>query len=193
MAESTRKGRYSPVSHWHRSIWGAAAVLLLLPLVAMHFADEVVWTALDFAVFAAMLAGACGAYELATRLTDVTAYRAAIGVALLSAFLLLWINGAVGIVGSENNPANAMFVAVLAIAVLGAVIARMRPRGMARTMFTTALAQALVAGIAVFGDLAPDGPGWPFDVLVLSAFFTLLWLLAAVLFRHSVDHAINGT
>ena len=36
--------------------WGAAAALLLLPLVAMQFTEEVNWTVFDFLVFGSMLA-----------------------------------------------------------------------------------------------------------------------------------------
>jgi hypothetical protein len=46
-----------------------AALILLLPLRAMQFTDEVVWDEADFAVMAAMLFGACGAYEMAARMT----------------------------------------------------------------------------------------------------------------------------
>ena len=42
-----------------------------------------------------------------------------------------------------------MYVGVLAVGVVGAVIARFRPNGMARALLATALAQALVAVIAL--------------------------------------------
>jgi hypothetical protein len=81
---------------------------LLLPWLAMQFTDEVAWDETDFIVFGAMLAGACGAWELAARMTGSTAYRAAVGVAVMSAFILVWMNLAVGMIGSEDNPANPM-------------------------------------------------------------------------------------
>ena len=75
--------------------------LLLLPLVAMQFTNEVNWDETDFIVFGAMLAAACGTYELAARMTGNTAYRAAVSVAVAAAFLLIWINLAVGIIGAR--------------------------------------------------------------------------------------------
>ena len=69
--------------------WGAAAALMMLPLLAMQDTDHVKWDAADFAAFGAMLAGAGGAYELAARMTDNNAYRAATGVALAAAFALV--------------------------------------------------------------------------------------------------------
>jgi len=80
--------------------WVAAALLLLLPLIAMQFTDEVNWDGTDFIVAGALLFGACGAYELAAKTTGSTAYRAGAGLAILAALLLVWINLAVGISGS---------------------------------------------------------------------------------------------
>src|SRR3712207_9407040 len=97
----------------------------------------------------AMLFGACGAFELAARMTGNNAYRAAVAVAVVAVFLLVWINLAVGVIGSEDNPANLLYLGVLAVGFLGAIIAGLRPRGMARTLFAMALAQALVPLIAL--------------------------------------------
>ena len=82
---------------WRIAMWGGAALLLLLPLVAMQFTDEVAWSPADFLIFGAMLVAACGAYELAVRMTSRTAYRAAAGLTIAAAFLLLWAQLAVGV------------------------------------------------------------------------------------------------
>ena len=47
---------------WRVVPWVIAALILLLPLVAMQFTDEVAWDETDFAVMGAMLFSACGAY-----------------------------------------------------------------------------------------------------------------------------------
>ncbi|MDQ2695792.1 MAG: hypothetical protein M3Z21_10530, partial [Pseudomonadota bacterium] len=52
-------------SRWRIAVWGTAAFLLLLPLAAMQFTNEVNWDETDFIVFGAMLAVACGTCELA--------------------------------------------------------------------------------------------------------------------------------
>jgi peptidoglycan/LPS O-acetylase OafA/YrhL len=114
-----------------------------------------------------------------------TAYKSAVGIALAAAFFLFWVNGAVGIIGNENNDANLMYLGVLAVGGIGAVIARFQPHGMARALFATALAQALVAVIALIGGLGSTGPIWPWDVLILTGFFAALWLVSALLFRHA--------
>ena len=50
-------------------------------------------------------------------------------------------------------------------------------------MFATAIAQVSVAVIALAGELGSSAPAWPRDVLLLTGFFTALWLLSAWLFR----------
>src|ERR1044072_7893648 len=107
---------------WRILGWGGAACLLLVPLAA-HFP----WTLSDFIVAAVMLGTAGAALELAVRFSRGSlAYRAGAAFAVAAAFLLVWVNGAVGFLGDEGNPANLVFVAVLAIALFGAVLARFR-------------------------------------------------------------------
>ncbi len=180
MAGDTDKvdDRHEKISRWRIAAWSAAALMLLLPGVAMQFTDEVAWSAGDFAAFAAMLAVAGAAFELAARRTRDKAYRAAVGIALAAAFLLVWANEAVGLIGSEDNPANLMFYGVLGVGIGGAVVARFRPRAMARVMVVTALAPVLVAAIALVA-------GWGRPPPLAIGFFVVLWLVSAWLFRRS--------
>lgn len=176
MAGDTVNGSGRHGSRWRIALWGTAALLLLLPLIAMQFTEEVTWDLADFLIFGAMLFAACGSYELAARVTDNIAYRAAVGVALATAFILVWMNLAVGIIGSEDSPANLTYGGVLAVGIIGAIIARFQPQGMARALIATALAQALVAVFALIARLG-------YEALILTAFFCALWLTSAWLFR----------
>ncbi len=182
MAGNTENGGGRRGSRWRIAAWSAAALLLLLPLFAMQVTDQVVWDVADFAFFGALLVGAGVTYELAARMTGNTAYRAAAGVALAAAFLLVWVNGAVGIIGSEDNDANLMYGGVLAVGIIGAIIARFQPDGMARALFATALAQALVAVIALLAGLGSPWSG-PGEILILNGFFVALFVGSAWLFR----------
>lgn len=164
----------------------ATGIILLLPLLAMQFTDEVVWDMADFIAAGVLLFGTGLAYEMMARKGGTVAYRAAAGVALATAFLLFWVNGAVGIIGSENNDANLMYFGVLAIGIIGAIIARLRPLGMACALFVTALAQALVPVIAlIIWQPASWGAAGVFGVFVLNAFFVILFVGSAWLFRSS--------
>ena len=169
-------------SPWRIAVWGVAALLLLLPLVAMQFTGEVVWGATDFIVFGAMLATACGTFELAARMTGNIVYRAAVGVAVAAAFLLVWVNLAVGFLGSERNPANLMFGGVLAIAIVGSIIARFQPAGMAKAMYATAAAQGLVGVIGLAAGLGSAGYDGIYEVVMGTSLFAALWLASAWLF-----------
>ena len=150
------------------------------------------WDVVDFTVFGAMLLGVGVMYTLARRTSDNTAYRSAIGVALTATFILIWVNGAVGIIGDESNDANMMYIGVLAVGVIGAIIARLRPHGMARALYATALAQAAVAVIALITGLGSTAPIWPKDILILTGFFVALWLLSAWLFRDAAREQLSA-
>jgi hypothetical protein len=146
------------------------------------------WDATDFTVAGVMLAVTGLLVALVLRRSGGNrAYRSAAGLAILAAFLLVWINGAVGIIGDEGDPANLMFAGVLAVALAGSAASRFRAAGMARAMFATAGAQVLVAAIALAAGFGRSGPAWPTDVLVASAMFTALWLGSALLFRKAAN------
>jgi len=177
-----RRGR----NRFRPLIWGAAAFLLLLPAIAMQFTSEVNWTASDFVVMGAMLATACGLYELAVWLSGNGTYRAAFAIGVLTGFLTVWVNLAVGMLGSENNIGNLMFAGVLLIAAAGAIVANFRPRGMARAMEATALAQLLVCGIALVIGFRERG-------VLFAACFAVPWVVSGQLFRKAARDETTAT
>lgn len=170
----------------------AAAFILLLPLLAMQITDEVVWDLADFAVAGALLVGTGLAYELAARRTGDLAYRAAVGVALAAAFILLWLMGAVGIIGVEGDRADLMYLGVLAVGLIGALIARFRPQGMARALLATALAQALVAVIALVAGMPRDPVTSVPELVGLNGLFVALFVGSAWLFRHAARQQLSA-
>lgn len=134
---------------WRMAGWGLAACLLLAPAVAMRFTTEVNWTGSDF-VFAACLFGAVGlGAEFLVRRSPSPAYRFGAVLALLASFVNVWVNGAVGMIGSEDNPYNLLFIAVIGVAALGAIAARFRALGMARAVLAAGTAHLLVAAFGL--------------------------------------------
>ena len=128
--------------------------------------------------------------------TGNTEYKSAIGLTLATPFLLVWVNGAVGVIGNEGNQANLMYFGVIAVGIIGAFIARLEPRGMARALFVTALAQMLVPVIALMiwpPQITSWGAAGVVGVFVLNAFFATLFLGSASLFRHAArEHPLAG-
>ena len=119
-----------------------------------------------------------------SNMSDRNAYRFAAGVALAAALLLVWLSLGVGIIGADGDPANTMYFGVVGVGIIGAIVARFRPHGMARALFATAIAQALVAVIAlIFGLGLPWSP--PVEILILNGFFVALFVGSALLFRHA--------
>ena len=168
-------------NRWSILVWGGAACLLLLQLVAMQLTTEVNWTGSDFLVMGVLLAIVCGGYEFATRVSDSTTYRAGAAVAIGTGFLTIWVNLAVGMLGDEGNPDNLLFGLVLLVAMGGALIAGFKPRGMARAMHAAAAAQAAMAAYALVGGYS--------EVVVHVGCFVLPWLLSAGLFKKAALEA----
>lgn len=172
-------------NRWRIAGWSGIAALVLAPWLAMQVSDQVDWSGGDFALFGALLVGAGLAGEVMARRTGGWTYRAGLGLALATAVVLILANGAVGIIGSEDNAANLMYGAVLAVGLVGALLARFRPAGMARALVATALAHGLVGAIALTAGWGRASQAWPWDVAVSTGVFAALWLLSAWLFRRA--------
>ncbi|MFC7517704.1 hypothetical protein ACFQUU_22090 [Herbaspirillum sp. GCM10030257] len=110
------------------------------------------------------------------------AYRAAISVALVAMLLLVWLSLGVGIIGKDGDPANLMYFGVLAVGIIGTLIARLHPHGMSHALLAMALAQALVTVIALSAGLGLPWSG-PAEILLLNGFFIVLFVGSAWLFR----------
>ena len=160
------------------------ALVLMVPLLAMWFTDEVRWDAGDFLLAAALLFATGLAYERLARRAGNVAYRGASGLALGAALMLVWANLAVGVIGHEGDPANLMYIGVLAVGIAGSIIARFQPIGMARALLATAIAQALVATIALIGRLGAPSSG-PAQIILTNGLFVALFVASAWLFRRA--------
>lgn len=189
MAIDARLERVARSGWWRWLGWGGAAALLLTPLVAMQFTPEVNWTIGDF-VFAGVMFGTVGVVmELTVRASRSIAYRAGVAFALASAFFLIWVNLAVGIIGDEDNPANLMFFGVVLIGVLGSLLARFRPRGMAVAMSVAAGAELLVDFVTFAFGLAEPPPPLPAQALLIAMFAAPMMISAALFQRAAMDPA----
>jgi hypothetical protein len=171
------------------SIWKAPAVitaiLLSIPLLRSLFDSG--W---DWDIRVLLLVGAVGtllfsiglACQMVIRNLGTAWYRVAVGIALVAAFGLVWVNFVQAADGA--NPAAMGYLPVPLVGIIAAALARFRPDGMARALFVTALAQALVLAIVLFQN--PPATSWSAAVwrgFGLNAFFVMLFVGSAKLFR----------
>lgn len=76
------------------------AVLLLIPLIAMQFSDEVNWKLADFVIAGVLLLGTGLICEFVMRKVKKKENRIALIVIIISLLLLIWAELAVGIFGT---------------------------------------------------------------------------------------------
>lgn len=169
-------------------VWGIVMALILIITLATQFTNEVQWN--ETMAYIVILLTIGGAYESWQWLKNRTRmYRFAFGVGLAGVFLLGWVSGAVGIIGSENNSVNLMYWAVPAVGLIGSLISRLKPSGMARTLFAVALVQFLVPVIALI--ISPEvswGNAGVIGVFIVNSVFVALFVASALLFRHASAH-----
>lgn len=79
----------------------AAVFLLLIPLIAMQFTDDVNWSPFDFAVAGVLFFGGGLLFELILRRIKDSKNRVIVSVLLLIMLLLVWAELAVGIFGTR--------------------------------------------------------------------------------------------
>ena len=78
----------------------AVALLLLVPLIAMQFTNEVTWSPFDFVVAAVLLLGAGLACEIALRVVKKTQHRVIACAVILVLLFVVWAELAVGLIGT---------------------------------------------------------------------------------------------
>lgn len=163
-----------------------AMLILLIPALAMQFTGEVDWSASDFIIMGAIIFLVGLGFEAAFRTSGNVTYRIAFGIGLTATFLIVWANLAVGFVGSGPNLPNVLLGLVPFVGIIGGIVTRLKPAGMARTMYAMAAAVALapLIGLVVNKPTIDEGV---FAVLGITAFFALLFVVSGLLFRNAAQ------
>jgi hypothetical protein len=143
---------------WRRSLWkGPAlftALFMLFPLFGSLYIEGWRWHPFGFVVVAALIFSVCFAYKLVTRNHGSLAYRAATGIAFFLTLALAWSSL---VQWADVNRYAAIHFVVPVVEVIGVAFARLRPSGMARALFATAIAQ-IVAMAVVSSSLLVQNP-----------------------------------
>ena len=156
--------------------------LLMAPLVASQFVEDWHWGVGGFVFAYLMFFGTALAYGLIARTMGEWAYKAGVGLALVTGFVMGWTN--MVHISESENPANFIYFGVLWVGGVGAWIARLEARGMAKSMFTMAMALALVSpvGVMLFPDVRSE-PGQ--NLMLVRGVFVTLFAASGLLFRHA--------
>ena len=172
--ENAGAGR-TRLNRWRILGWGGAVVLILTPLVAMQFTNEVNWDETDFIVATIIFGIVGGLIEFAVRLSSNWYFRLGSMFAVLAGFMVIWSNLAVGMIGNEDNPVNLWFGLVLLIAAAGSIAARFRASILPQAMFAAGVVQIAIGTFA--GILGSDERGGRFTIILSVA-----WLISSLLF-----------
>lgn len=78
-----------------------AGLILLIPLIAMQFTDEVVWGLADFVIIGTLLFGTGLAIEVTRKKLTKPVYRIFGLTVIVLTFLLIWAELAVGLFGTS--------------------------------------------------------------------------------------------
>ena|SRR5690348_10021282 len=153
--------------------------LLMVPLVASRLIDGWNWPARGFVVVYVLFFATGMAYALIARRMGAWSYKLGVGVALVAGFALGWSN--MVHVADSGHPENFVYYSVLVLGAIGACFARLRPRGLAVTLFAMAVTLALIALFLPSG--AP--PELARNMAVGHAGLVVLFIAAGLLFRHA--------
>lgn len=152
-----------------------ALAALMAPLVASRVVEGWNWPPGAFVVVYALFFVTGMVFALVARRMDIWSYKAGVGVALAAGFALGWSN-MVHVAGTDN-PANLWYYSVLVMGAAGALLARLRASGMARTLFGMAALLALISVLAPSGAPPEMARRMAIHHIVSVALFTASGLL----------------
>jgi hypothetical protein len=153
--------------------------LLMVSLVASQLVPGWNWPARAFVIVYFLFFATGMAYAVIARRMGAWSYKAGVGVALMAGFGLGWSN-MVHVADSEN-PANLVYYSVLAVGIVGAGLARLGARGLARTLF------AMAATLAVIAVILPSGapPELARNMAIGHGVLVVLFTASGLLFRQA--------
>jgi hypothetical protein len=163
------------------------ALILMVPLVAMQFTNEVDWNLPDFIIMGALIFGTGLSFVLISRSSPNIAYKAGVGAGLGSSFLMVWVNLAVGLIGSGGHAGNMMYIGVLAVGFIGVILSHFKPAGMERAMYAMSLALVFLAGIALVANMDKYPGSSVGEIIGVNAFFAGLFAVSGLFFRFAAQ------
>lgn len=157
----------------------------MIPFIASRLISDWNWPTRAFVVVYVLFFTLGMAFTIIARRMGVWSYKAGVGLAMLGGFVLAWSN-MVHVADSEN-PANLIYYSVPVLGFIGATLARLRPQGLSRTLFSMA---ALLAAITV---VLPSGapPEMARNMAIGHVSLVVLFTASGLLFRHASAVSAN--
>lgn len=171
---------------WRVAGW--AGVALLVPLVSSRIVEGWNWGPGAFACTYLLFFSTGMAYTRIARHAAVWTYKAGVALALVAGFVLGWAT--MVHLSETERPIHLVNFGVLAVGAIGAVLARLRARGLSYALFAMAAALILAWTMTqvVFTD-SIAGPVW--NIGVVHGGFVLLFATSGLLFRHASRHELH--
>ena len=157
-----------------------ALAALMVPLVASQFVKDWNWPVAAFVRVYVLFFVTGMVFALVARRMGAWSYKAGVAVALAAGFALGWSN--MVHVADSGNPANLVYYSVLALGVVGALLARLEARGLARTLF------AMAAMLALIAVMLPSGasPYLARNMAIGHGVFVAMFIASGLLFRRAI-------
>ena len=148
------------------------------------------WSLYDFLLMGGMLAAGIVSTLVLLGASQSWQYRLGAFLSMIGALLLVWVTGAVGIIGAPAHVGNLLLLSVIPVGIIGALLFRFRARGIAITLTVMAILQFAVAGLAIMSGWGAEAARWPWAVLLGNAFFSGLWVGSASLFASAARRSV---
>jgi hypothetical protein len=153
--------------------------LLMVPLVASRVVEGWHWNAGSFVFVYFLFFGVGMAYALIARRMGAWSYKAGVGLALFGGIALGWSNMVQ--VADSGHPENLAYHSVLVVGLVGALLARLKARGLALTLF------AMAATLALIALMLPSGapPDMALRMAIGHGVYVVLFTVSGLLFRRA--------
>ena len=159
--------------------------ILTIPLIGMLTTEEVNWDATDFIVGGIFIYVFSMLFQLAHQATENISLKVAYGLAIVATFLLVWVNLAVGLIGSKNEPFNLAYFSVIATGLIGAFISKMKLQGLRNTMIAMSLNMVIIGIIALLIGMQFVYGSSTSEIIRVTIMFTITFTVSAYLFHRS--------
>ena len=157
---------------------GALAVWMV-PLVASQFFEDWHWGVGGFVRVYVLFFLTGMVYALIARRMGSWAYKAGLGVALVSGFALGW--STMVQTADSGHPERLWYLSVLVVGLVGLLLSRLKARRLAYTLFAMAAMLALITVILPSG--AP--PDMAQRMAIGHGVYVVLFIASGLMFRHA--------